>query len=254
MALRVNGSFVRFANKVAIITGALGGIGRACAQRLAAEGATLSLTDLSLEHSQEFSAELRKLGAADVLISGCDVSSERAVVDVCAATEERFGRLDALVNVAGMMIYSPIEELTAEDWHHVYGVNLVGAAIFTREAFRRMKSGGAIVNVSSIHAYQTSAFVGPYAAAKAALASLTRTSSIEGLAKGIRANAVLPGAIDTPMLWASPNIKSGVEVLEPRDIGKPEDVAAAVAYLASDEARFVTGASLSVDGGRLARL
>jgi NAD(P)-dependent dehydrogenase (short-subunit alcohol dehydrogenase family) len=250
----VNGSPVRFAAKVAIITGALGGIGRACAQRFAAEGATLSLADSNLEHAHEFSAELRKLGAADVLISGCDVSSEHAVVAVCAATQERFGRIDVLVNVAGIMIYAPLEELTAQDWHRVYGVNLVGAAISTREAFRRMKPGGAIVNVASIHAYQTSALVGPYAAAKAALASLTRTSAIEGFAKGIRANAVLPGAIDTPMLWASPNIKSGVETLEPRDIGKPEDVAAAVAYLASDEARFVTGATLSVDGGRLARL
>jgi len=245
---------MRFAGRVVIITGALGGIGRACAQQFAAEGATLSLADSNLEHADEFSVELKKRGAADVLIANCDVSSEQAVVEFCAATQERFGRFDVLVNVAGMMIYSPLEELTAQDWHRIYGVNLVGAAIFTREAFRRMKPGGAIVNVTSIHTDRTSALVGPYAAAKAALESLTRTSSIEGAAKGIRANAVLPGAIDTPMLWASPNIKSGIEMLEPRDIGKPEDVAAAVAYLACDEARFVTGASLRVDGGRLARL
>ncbi len=245
---------MRFQSRVAIITGGLGGIGQACAQRLAAEGATLSLVDLDVQRGDEVSAELRALGAADVMVSHCDVSSEAAVVAVCEATEARFGRIDVIVNVAGMMIYKPITDLTVDDWHRLLGVNLVGAAIFTREGLRRMTPGGAIVNVSSIHAHQTSANVAPYAAAKAALGSLTRTTAIEGKDKGIRANAVLPGAIDTPMLWASPNLKSGAEVLAPGDIGLPRHIAGAVAYLASDDAAFVTGASLNVDGGRLAKL
>ena len=96
--------------------------------------------------------------------------------------------------------------------------------------------------------------VAPYAAAKAALLSLTRTSSIEGKPKGVRANAVLPGAIDTPMLWDNPNIKSGAEVIDKADVGKPEEVAAVIAFLASDEASFMTGAAVNVDGGRLAKL
>jgi NAD(P)-dependent dehydrogenase (short-subunit alcohol dehydrogenase family) len=117
-----------------------------------------------------------------------------------------------------------------------------------------MADNGAIVNIASIHARQTSPLVAPYAAAKAALESLTRSTAIEGRARGIRANAVLPGAVDTPMLWSSPNIVSGAEVISPGDIGTPADIAAAALFLAGDDARFVTGASMLVDGGRLASL
>jgi NAD(P)-dependent dehydrogenase (short-subunit alcohol dehydrogenase family) len=136
----------------------------------------------------------------------------------------------------------------------VLGVDLMGAVHFTREAFRRMKPGGAIVNVASVHAVMTTPLVAPYAAAKAAMLSLTRSAAIEGKPLGIRVNAVLPGAVDTPMLWSNPNLKSGAEKLDPADVGKPEDIAAAVAFLAAAEASFVTGAALNVDGGRLARL
>ena len=114
--------------------------------------------------------------------------------------------------------------------------------------------GGALVNIASVHAVETSANAAPYSAAKAGMLSLTRTTSIEGRDAGIRANAVLPGAIDTPMLWDNPNVKSGAETIDKRDVGTPEDIAAAVAFLASDDARFVTGTSLAVDGGRLAKL
>jgi NAD(P)-dependent dehydrogenase (short-subunit alcohol dehydrogenase family) len=117
-----------------------------------------------------------------------------------------------------------------------------------------MTDGGSVVNVSSIHAVETTPFVTSYAAAKAALLSLTRSAAIEGKEKGIRVNAVLPGAIDTPMLWENPNIKSGLEVIQQSDVGKAEDIAAAIAYLASDDAKFVQGTMLRVDGGRLARL
>ena len=113
-----------------------------------------------------------------------------------------------------------------------------------------MKPGGSIVNVSSIHAVETQPLVAPYAAAKAAVLSLTRSSALEG--KSI--NAVLPGAIDTPMLWENPNVKSGAEKIDRADVGKPEDVAMTIAYLASSEAAFVQGAEVRVDGGRLARL
>ncbi|HTM81622.1 SDR family NAD(P)-dependent oxidoreductase [Asticcacaulis sp.] len=245
---------MRFLNKTALVTGGLGGIGLACARQLASEGASLVLADLVADRAEAISDELRSLGATTVLFARCDVSSEADVVAACDVATNQTGRFDVLVNVAGMMIYKPIEDLTGDDWHKLLGVNLIGAALFTREAFRRMSSGGAVVNVSSIHTVQTSPLVAPYAAAKAALGSLTRSTSIEGVAKGIRANAVLPGAIDTPMLWASPNLKSGAEKLEAADVGQPENVAKAVAFLASDDATFITGASLNVDGGRLAKL
>ncbi|MFL6228439.1 MAG: SDR family NAD(P)-dependent oxidoreductase, partial [Pyrinomonadaceae bacterium] len=121
-------------------------------------------------------------------------------------------------------------------------------------AFLKMKPGGAIVNVSSIHAEETEPLVAPYAAAKAALLSLTRSAALEGKPLGIRVNAILPGAVDTPMLWDNPNVKSGAEKIDRADVGKPEDVAAVIAYLASDDAAFVQGAAVRVDGGRLDRL
>ncbi|MDV6330880.1 SDR family NAD(P)-dependent oxidoreductase [Asticcacaulis sp. 201] len=245
---------MRFADKTAIVTGALGGIGLACARRLSAEGASLVLVDRVVEGAETLAEELRTLGAPKVVFTRCDVAAEDDVVAACKLAVEQTGRLDVVINVAGMMIYKSIADLTAAEWHELLGVNLVGAALFTREAFRLMSPGGAIVNISSIHAVQTSPLVAPYAAAKAALASLTRSSAIEGASLGIRANAILPGAIDTPMLWASPNLKSGAEVLEEGDVGYPHDIAHAAAFLASDEAAFITGASLNVDGGRLAKL
>ncbi len=133
-------------------------------------------------------------------------------------------------------------------------MDLLGAFFFTRQAFLKMKSGGAIVNVASIHAVETTPLVSSYAAAKAALVSLTRSAAIEGKPKGIRTNAVLPGAVDTPMLWDNPNIKSGLEKINLSDVGKPEEIAAAIAYLASEDASFIQGEALRVDGGRLDRL
>ena len=117
-----------------------------------------------------------------------------------------------------------------------------------------MKPGGVVVNVASIHAIETEPMVAPYAAAKAALVSLTRSAALEGRPRGIRVNAVLPGAVDTPMLWDNPNVKSGVEKVNRADVGAPGDIASAIAFLASDDARFVQGTTLVVDGGRLDRL
>lgn len=245
---------MRFKDKTVIVTGGLGGIGKACVERFLSEGANVLAADLTTEQAQAVYAQCAETAEKRLLVSACNVSIEGDVVSTYDLAEHRFGSVDVIVNVAGMMIYKPFEDLRLADWHQVMSVNVFGAAMFTAQAFRRMTSGGAIVNVSSIHAFQTSPLVGPYAAAKAALNSLTRTASIEGKAKGIRANAVLPGAVDTPMLWASPNLKSGAEKLEPGDVGSPANIAAAVAFLAGDDATFITGSALTVDGGRLAKL
>ena len=250
----VSGNRMRFKDRVIIVTGGLGGIGRACAEQFAREGGRLMLVSQTVDPSSMIVQDLEALGSPKVVVANCDVSDEAAVIATCTMTKHQFGRIDVVVNVAGAMIYKPLVELTGRDWQQYLGINLMGSVYFTREAFRHMRDGGAIVNVSSIHAHQTSANVAPYAASKAAMGSLTRTSAIEGKPLGIRANAVLPGAIDTPMLWASPNIESGAEVISPEDIGKPEHIAAAVAFLASDEAAFITGSSLLADGGRLAKL
>jgi NAD(P)-dependent dehydrogenase (short-subunit alcohol dehydrogenase family) len=241
--------------RIAIVTGGAGGIGLATARRLLQDGASVVLADLQQDRLDATRADLGKeFGAARIGTAVCDVSREDQVAAAADATVKQFGGWDIVVNNAGLMLFKPIEQQTGDDWRRILDVDLLGAFYFIKQAFLKMRRGGAIVNVSSVHAVETEPLVAPYAAAKAALLSLTRSASIEGRAKGIRVNAVLPGAVDTPMLWNNPNVKSGAEVIDKADVGSPEDLAAAIAFLAGDDARFVDGAAVNVDGGRLARL
>ena len=245
---------MRFTDKVAIVTGAASGIGLATAKRLGSEGARVVIADLHEDKAQSAAQQVKEAGAPDAWGCVCDVSKEDQVIATVKGTIDRFGSFDVMVNNAGLMVFKPLEEHTEEDWLKILHVDLLGAFFFTKQAFLTMKPGGTIVNVSSIHAEETTPNVVSYAAAKAAVLALTRSSSIEGKPKGLRINAVLPGAIDTPMLWDNPNIKAGLEVINKADVGKPEDLAATIAYLASGDAGFVQGASLRVDGGRLSHL
>jgi NAD(P)-dependent dehydrogenase (short-subunit alcohol dehydrogenase family) len=245
----------RFTNKVAIVTGAAGGIGLAIATRLHAEGARVVIVDLKADAADAAAATLVASAGGEAIGVGCDVGAEEQVEAAVANVLARFGAVDIIVNNAGLMTFKSLADFTGDDWLKVLRVDLLGAAFFTRQGFLHFgEKGGAIVNIASVHAIETSANAAPYSAAKAALLSLTRTTSIEGRDVKIRANAVLPGAIDTPMLWDNPNVKSGAETIDKRDVGKPEDIAAAVAFLASDDAAFITGTTLAVDGGRLAKL
>ncbi len=245
---------MRFRDKVSIVTGAASGIGLATAKRLGSEGARVVIADVDEEKSSAAAKAVKAAGAPDAWAARCDVSQEAQVEAAVKGALERFGRLDVLVNNAGLMVFKPLEEHSEDDWLRVLRVDLLGAFFFTKQAFLTMKPGGVIVNVSSIHAKETTPLVASYAAAKAALLSLTRSAAIEGKPKGIRVNAVLPGAVDTPMLWENPNVESGQETVKPAYVGQPEDIAATIAYLASDDAAFVQGAALRVDGGRLDRL
>jgi NAD(P)-dependent dehydrogenase (short-subunit alcohol dehydrogenase family) len=245
---------MRFAGKVVLVTGGAGGIGLATALRFGAEGARVALVDRDAAALPGATAALQEQGAGETLALVCDVGSEEQVGGAVARVLARWGRLDVVVNNAGLMLFRPLEQLTGDDWLKVLRVDLLGAFYFIRQAFLHMRPGGAIVNLASVHALETEPNVAPYAAAKAALLSLTRSAAIEAGPKGLRVNAVLPGAVDTPMLWNNPEVKSGAERLDAAEVGRPQDIAAAVAFLASDEAAFVQGASLLVDGGRLCRL
>jgi NAD(P)-dependent dehydrogenase (short-subunit alcohol dehydrogenase family) len=244
----------RFENRTIVVTGGAGGIGLATAERFASEGARVVIADRDADRANAVTDQVKRAGAPDVWACACDVSDPAQVASCVSAAIARGGSLDVVVNNAGLMTFKSIVDLTRDDWTRVLGVDLLGAFFFIQQAFQHMKPGGAIVNVASIHAVETEPMVAPYAAAKAALVSLTRSSALEGKPRGIRVNAVLPGAVDTPMLWNNPNVKAGIEKIDRADVGAPSDIAAAIAYLASDDAKFVQGAALVVDGGRLDRL
>lgn len=242
-----------FAERTVLITGAAGGIGSATALQFAGCGARLFLVDKKPIPGGQIT-ELQDAGAEVTIAHRCDIADERLVQSAYAAAADALGGPHIVVNIAGQMIYKSLETLTQSDWIESLSVNVLGAASFIRQALLFMAPGGVVVNVSSVHAVRTTALVSPYAVAKAGLVSLTRSAAIEGKPKGIRVNAVLPGAVDTQLLRESPMYISGAEKLQPADIGRPAQVAAAIVFLASDDASFITGTSLCVDGGRLAHL
>jgi NAD(P)-dependent dehydrogenase (short-subunit alcohol dehydrogenase family) len=244
----------RFHNRVVLITGAASGIGLATAIRMGSEGASVVLIDLSAEKLTLAENKVLAAGASSTWTSVCDVSKVDEVTATFAGAMKKFKHVDVIVNCAGIMIFKSLEEHKPEDWVKVLGVDLLGTFYFTQQGFLHMKPGSTIVNVSSVHAQETTPLVASYAAAKAAVLSLTRSAAIEGKEKGIRVNAVLPGAVETPMLQENPNIKAGLEVIHQTDVGTPEEIAATISYLASDDSKFICGIGIRADGGRLIHL
>jgi NAD(P)-dependent dehydrogenase (short-subunit alcohol dehydrogenase family) len=232
-----------------VVTGAGSGIGKAVARQLAAEGARVLVVDLNDQHGNQTVHEIASAGG-EALFTRCDVGDGRDVLAAVQAAVDKWHGIDVVVNDAAMMTFVPVLELSEEDWDHVLDVNLRAVFLFCKYAVPHMRSGGAIVNISSVHAHETTKNVVPYAASKGGMEAFTRGFSEEIAPKHIRINCVAPGAVDTPMLWNNPNVKSGVEKVEGA-VGKPEDIAAAVCFLAAPEARFITGTTLVVDGGRL---
>ena len=250
--LRQSGVAGRFVEKVCVVTGGASGIGRATCLRFAAEGGRVVVADINLEGGEETARLIREGGqpGGEAVAVRCDVSRAEDVRTAIGTAVERWGRLDVVVNNAAVMTFDAIANLKEDDWERVLAVNLRSVFLFSKYALQHLQAGGAIVNTSSVHAHQTTPNVVPYAASKAAMESFTRGLSRELEGREVRVNCVAPGAVDTPMLWSNPNVKSGKEKIEGA-IGKPEDIAAVIAFLASDEARFVNGTTVVVDGGRL---
>lgn len=239
---------MRFQDKVCIVSGGGSGIGRAICERFAREGGKVVVVDINSDHGNETVRIITGAGG-QAIFAKADVSNEQDVKAAVKAGLDQWGRIDVVVNDAAMMTFKPVTELSATEWDQVEAVNMRSVFLFCHYALPHMK-GGAVVNISSVHAHQTEGGVAPYAASKGGIEAFTRCLAIEQEGPKNRVNCVAPGAVDTPMLWNNPNVKSGKEKIQGA-VGKPEDIAAAVAFLASDEARFITGTTLVVDGGRL---
>ncbi len=247
----------RFEDKAALVTGAASGIGRATAERLAAEGARVLCADLDEAGAKETAETIRAAGGS-ALTGRCDVSDPEACrVTVTAAVEE-FGRLDVLCNVAGIGIYQHATEMSVEQWNRVLSVNLSGTFFMCQAAIPHLvEARGNIVNMASSAGLTGIAYASAYCASKGGVVLLTRSLAVEYAHQRLRVNCVCPGGVDTPLArafrppeGARPELLARM-ALVPR-LARPETIAATVAYLASDEARNVNGAALPVDGGQVA--
>lgn len=256
---------MRLAGKNALITGAASGIGRATAQLFAEEGARVAVTDISGSEAEVVAARIRDgngSARAQVLDVRIEADWERAIADV----EERWGGLDVMVANAGISFARPVAEMTLEEWRDVHAVNLDGVFLGTKHAVRAMRQGergGSIVIVSSASGLKASPGASAYCSSKAAVRLFAKTAALECAGDGIRVNTVHPGGVRTP-IWREMDFfqdlvrvhggeEKAWEALE-RDIplgrfATPREIAAGIVYLSSDEASYVTGSELVIDGG-----
>jgi NAD(P)-dependent dehydrogenase (short-subunit alcohol dehydrogenase family) len=248
----------RLEGRVALVSGAASGIGKATALRLIAEGAAVLITDIQVEAGEATVTEITD-GGGRAAFARHDVTSEQDWDAACARAVEEFGSLDILVNNAGMGDIKPIEETTLAEWDRTVAIDQTGVFLGMKAAAAHLKQSehAAVINISSIFGASGGFGVSPaYHAAKGAVRTLTKNVALHWATEGIRVNSIHPGFIATPILEQSRNtpIWDGMTSLTPMGhLGRPEDIAAGVAYLASDDAAFVTGLELYIDGGYMAR-
>ncbi|HSV62499.1 MAG TPA: 3-oxoacyl-[acyl-carrier-protein] reductase [Chthoniobacterales bacterium] len=244
---------MRFENQVVVVTGAGRGIGHAIAVRLAKEGARVASVSRTEANAKKTADEINATRAGAAKAYAVDVADQAAVQEAAAQIFEDFGRVDILVNNAGVTRDGLSMRMSMEDWDTVINTNLKGAFNFTQAVMRPMikQRSGRIINISSIAGLTGNAGQANYAASKAGLIGLTKTLARELASRGITVNAVAPGLIETDMTTVlSDEIRQGILQKVPLGkLGEPEDIAGAVAYLASPEAKYITGHVLTVDGG-----
>jgi len=245
-------------NKIAIVTGARRGMGRAIALAMAREGANIVVSDISQEDCQKVVDEIEKLGRKGLAVK-CDVSSHNDVENMVKRTVAEFGRVDILVNNAGIISYKPFLELTDEDWDKTLSVNLKGQFLCARAAAKVMAKNkwGRIINIASISSGGCGiAFplIAHYTASKGGVTALTEALALELTPQGVNVNAICPGAIDTDMAKGTKESGQLAQVLAriPKGrLGQPEEIANLAVFLASDEADYISGAPIVIDGGWL---
>jgi NAD(P)-dependent dehydrogenase (short-subunit alcohol dehydrogenase family) len=245
---------VTFTGRVGLVTGAASGIGRATALLLAARGAAVVAADVDEKRVADTVARIRESGGRAEACR-CDVTQAADVDTSVDLARRRFGRLDVVVNCAGILRQSPLATTSEAEWQEVLNVNLTGAFLVTRAALvaLRAEGGGSIVHIASRAAIRAKEHHGAYSAAKAGILQLTQMAALEGAPHRIRVNCVCPGVVDTPMTrggYEESAFDSWSRVCPLGRPGTPEEVAKAMLFLASEEAAFITGVALPVDGGR----
>ncbi|MFN2377350.1 MAG: SDR family NAD(P)-dependent oxidoreductase [Candidatus Binatia bacterium] len=249
----------RLKGKVAVVTGAASGIGKATALRFAAEGAAVVVADISAEGAEAVAAEITEIGGRAFALR-VDVSVSAEVDALIEEAVRRFGSIDILMNNAAAPHGAPVAATSDADWRRVMSVTLDGVFFGVRAALQKMiaQGSGSILNISSGAGLGGEVMLGAYGAAKAAVINLTKTAAVENAALGVRVNCICPGPIATPPLHAWLGAIPGGEEAFARQIpakriGDPDEIAAVATFLASDEASYVTGAILVADGGVNAR-
>ncbi|MDP6452295.1 MAG: glucose 1-dehydrogenase [SAR202 cluster bacterium] len=256
---------MRLESKVALITGGGSGIGRACAERFASEGARVAVSDISLERAQETAQSVTSQGGEAIAITG-DVSVGDEAQSMVTVTVEAFGKVDVLVNSAGVSARNAMPEGSSpeEVWDKVIDVNLKGTYMVSWHALPEMEKagGGSIINLSSVmglvgYPVGMGGGFNPYNPSKGGVLQFTRNLAIDSASKNVRVNCICPGYVDTNLLTAlteDAEAKAQLEARHPMGrLGQPEEIAYAALYLASDESSFVTGTPLVVDGGYTAQ-
>jgi NAD(P)-dependent dehydrogenase (short-subunit alcohol dehydrogenase family) len=245
---------MRFKDKKIVVTGASSGIGAAIAQRLSFEGAELVVVARRENELLKLCDRIKNEGGRAHYIKS-DLSLEEERSNLCKAINEIWpDKIDVLVNAAGMQSIRPLTKSSTDFWHTLMEINVITAADLTNKLAPKLSAGGSVVNISSVAGLTANPGAGVYAATKAALISFTKTAAVEFSARGIRVNVILPGMVKTAMLddmlrFYTTEQREALEKRHLLGFGDPLDVAAAVCFIAGDEARWITGASLVIDGG-----
>jgi len=242
-------------NKIAIVTGGAGGIGSAIVQRLAREGAKIAVADIDGQAAQERAAAVIAT-KGDALAIVADVTNKQSVEQMVNATKDRWGRIDILVNVAGGADRKPVVDMTAADWDHIIDMNLKSVFLCSQAVLPTMlkQKYGKIVNISSIYGFTGNATRSSYAAAKAGVATFTKSLALEVVHDGINVNAVAPGRITTPRVRSHYSDQAWAEAVAQIPMGRtgtPEEIASAVLFLVTDENNYITGQTIHVNGAWL---